>query len=281
MNVNKLTLKKIFDTTERLEAPLFQRPYVWKRDRNWAPLLEAILNKAESLLLGRINRPHFLGTIVLDQLQTPTGKVSARQIIDGQQRLTTLQLALAAARDICKARGLGNYEKAFLKLTDNDIPLSDCSDDIFKVWPTNADQDDFRQVMLSRAAGIVEKMSHADHEDEWLIPDCYLFFYEKFLEWLGDQKNEEYIERISALYSTFVDGVQVVVIDLEKDDDPQEIFETLNALGTPLLPADLVKNFLFRTALEGNIERKNCMNSTGKRLTLIDLIGARIFAKVD
>ncbi len=255
MNVNKLTLKKIFDTTERLEAPLFQRPYVWKRERNWDPLLEALLVCADSRLSGRAIRPHFLGTIVLDQLQTPTGKISARQIIDGQQRLTTLQIALAAARDICKKLDINNYQKAFLKLTDNDIPLSDCKDDIFKVWPTNADQNDFRQVMLAGSTESVEKMPHSDPEDEWLLPDCYLYFHTKFLEWLGNQNGHELVKRLDALYQTFVDGVQIVVIDLEKDDDPQEIFETLNALGTPLLPADLVKNFLFRTALDGNDDR--------------------------
>lgn len=42
----------------------------------------------------------------------------------------------------------------------------------------------------------------------------------------------------------------MVVINLEDKDDAQEIFETLNAMGTPLLPADLVKNFLFHEAIE-------------------------------
>ena len=89
MNVDKLTLKKIFDTTERLEAPLFQRPYVWTRDNNWRPLWEAIQSVAERRVKQESIRPHFLGTIVLDQIRVPTGKISSRQIIDGQQRLTT------------------------------------------------------------------------------------------------------------------------------------------------------------------------------------------------
>jgi uncharacterized protein with ParB-like and HNH nuclease domain len=46
MNVDKLTLKKIFDTTERLEAPLFQRPYVWTKANNRQPLWEAIQSVA-------------------------------------------------------------------------------------------------------------------------------------------------------------------------------------------------------------------------------------------
>src|SRR5260370_12284588 len=45
--------------------------------------------------------------------------------------------------------------------------------------------------------------------------------------------------------------MEVVVIDLDDKDDPQVIFETLNNLGTLLLPADLIKNFLLRS-VEGN-----------------------------
>lgn len=58
------------DPTDRLEAPLFQRPYVWNRERNWVPLWEAIETLAGNRLSGRPARPHFLGTIVLDQLKT-------------------------------------------------------------------------------------------------------------------------------------------------------------------------------------------------------------------
>ncbi len=254
MNVNKLTLKKIFDTTERLEAPMFQRPYVWTKEKNWEPLLEAILSLAEQLLSGNKPRPHFLGTLVLDQLKTPIGEVAARQIIDGQQRLTTLQLALAALRDICRYHNREDYEKAFRKLTENDVPLSKNADDKFKIWPTNADQADFRETMRANASKTVKLLPHADPEDEWLIPDCYLFYYEKFSEWLKKDGDLCPAARMSAIYQAFIDSVHVVGIDLDKDDDPQEIFETLNALGTPLLPADLVKNFLFRAAIEKKVD---------------------------
>ncbi|MBU0678604.1 MAG: DUF262 domain-containing HNH endonuclease family protein [Verrucomicrobia bacterium] len=248
MNVDKLTLKKIFDTTERLEAPLFQRPYVWTKEDNWQPLWEAIQTVAERRIVQASIRPHFLGTIVLDQIRVPTGKISARQIIDGQQRLTTLQLALAAARDLSRLYGQEQYGRAFAKLTDNDVPLSDCVDEIFKVWPTNADREDFRQVMKSTCPAKVRKLPHSDPNDAWLIPDAYLFFSDCFMEWLGNPQSKGFAARLDALHTTLRDDLQVVVIDLEEKDDAQEIFETLNALGTPLLPADLVKNFLFHLA---------------------------------
>jgi hypothetical protein len=56
---------------------------------------------------------------------------------------------LAAARDISRLHGQVNHEQAFRKLTDNSVPLSTNPEDIFKVWPTNADRVDFRAVMTT------------------------------------------------------------------------------------------------------------------------------------
>jgi hypothetical protein len=149
MKADKLTVNGLFDPNERRDAPLFQRPYVWDEESNWEPLWESIRGLATKRLVDNIVRPHFLGTIVLDQLLTQAGKLHVRQLIDGQQRLTTLQLALAAARDLCLERGANKYRESFKGLTDNHVPLSDDVEDVFKVWPTNADRDEFRTVMTA------------------------------------------------------------------------------------------------------------------------------------
>lgn len=257
MKVDKLTLNHIFERTERLEAPLFQRPYVWRREKNWQPLWESVYALAEARLDGDRGRPHFLGTIVLDQMKTPTGKIHARQLIDGQQRLTTLQLAIAAARDLAEVTGQDKHRAAFAKLVENDVPLSDDPEDNFKVWPTNADRRDFREVMEARTIQQVRSHPGAESLDDRLIPNAYIYFYGVFSGWLGSPDEDPFVGRLTALYETLRDDLHLVVIDLDDDDDAQEIFETLNALGTPLLPADLVKNFLFHQAeFEGeNTER--------------------------
>jgi len=252
LKVDKLNLERVFERTERLEAPLFQRPYVWKEEPNWKALWDSIQMVAERRLEGKQLHPHFLGTIVLDQLNTGLGRIHVRQIIDGQQRLTTLQLALAAARDLCAKLDEARFAKAFEKLTVNDVPLSDDPNDLFKVWPTNADRSDFREVMNAGNADAIRKMDHGSGENDWLIPAAYLYFSDAFEEWLGTSDTKECRRRIEALYSTLRDDLHLVIIDLEASDDAQEIFETLNSLGTPLLPADLVKNYLFhRAELEG------------------------------
>lgn len=246
MKVDKLTVGKIFDTTERLEAPLFQRPYVWEQEENWVPLWDAIRVIAEKRLNGNFGRPHFLGAIVLDQLSTPLGRVHVRQIIDGQQRLTTMQMFLSAARDLCTELGQEKYAQAFKKLIDNDVPLSDDPDDKFKVWPTNADRDEFRTVVTYLDSTRVRKLAESD--GDCLIAQAYLYFFDELSQWVSTNDRLQVTVRVDALYGAIRDELLLVVIDLDEHDDAQEIFETLNALGTPLLTADLVKNYLFRLA---------------------------------
>jgi hypothetical protein len=252
MNANKKSLGHIFDPSLRLVVPLFQRPYVWKQEANWQPLWESIQDVAERRL-NSAARPHFLGAIVLDQLKTSTGDIDTRQIIDGQQRMTTFQVVLAALRDRCKAAGDERYHKAFSKLTTNEVPLSDEADDVFKIWPTNADRAQFRSVMTAgspekvRTDFKLKKKPSAAAQDN-LIPHAYLYFYDTLGDWLGPPTEPAFAERLKVLWQAIKDDMQVVVIDLDDNDDAQVIFETLNALGTPLLPADLIKNFLFQSA---------------------------------
>ena len=245
MKVDKLTVGKIFDTTERLEAPLFQRPYVWEQESNWTPLWEAIRVIAEKRLHGQFGRPHFLGAIVLDQLPTPIGRVHVRQIIDGQQRLTTMQVFLTVARDLCTELGQNKHAQAFKRLIDNDVPLSDDPDDKFKVWPTNADRDEFRSVITCADSAAIRKLAS---NGDCLIASAYEYFLDELSIWFLNENGSQLQERVDALYCALRDELLLVVIDLDEHDDAQEIFETLNALGTPLLTADLVKNYLFRLA---------------------------------
>ena len=248
MKADRLTLERVFEHTERLEAPLFQRPYVWKRDKNWAPLWEAAEIVADKRLAGEVPRPHFLGTIVLDQLKTPTGKVHARQIIDGQQRLTTLQLLLAAAHDLCRSHDDSEYAQAFERLTRNYVPRGEDPDEFLKVWPTNADREDFRAVMTAGSPEAVRRLPHSNPEDKWLVPDAYLYFAANIEHWLTRDGGADVGRRLESIHRALKEDLHLVVIDLEAQDDAQVIFETLNALGTPLLPADLVKNYLFHLA---------------------------------
>ncbi len=69
-------------------------------------------------------------------------------------------------------------------------------------------------------------------------------------QWLGAADSEVLAVKAKELATVLVDGLQLVSIELESSENSQEIFETLNARGTPLTAADLVRNFVFQLLAE-------------------------------
>src|SRR4051794_31541111 len=101
MQPNYLPLVKLFGSEIRHTVPLFQRPYVWDRAGQWEPLWVDIADLADRTVKAAqdVRVPgHFLGTVVLEQEVHSSGTIARREIIDGQQRLTTLQIVLHAAQ---------------------------------------------------------------------------------------------------------------------------------------------------------------------------------------
>jgi hypothetical protein len=144
------TLRTVFRPDVRLTVPLFQRPYVWTADKQWQPLWEDVLTTCDRVERGGVV-PHFLGAIVLQQRRGTPGSIEVREVIDGQQRLTTLQLLIAALRDAFVAHDLdGRLFKRVVKLLDNDIEMVDGPDEVHKLWPTNRDRDPYRAVMAGK-----------------------------------------------------------------------------------------------------------------------------------
>lgn len=245
MQVGTLAVQLLFEKDVLYRVPLYQRPYVWGEEEQWRPLWEDVQRLAELLIAGQTPRAHFLGATVQDREIVPPGQIESKLIIDGQQRLTTLQLLLKAFHDVAGARGEERYASAIAKLVRNDHPLSTKPHERFKVWPTNADRTDYDRVMHCNSPAELAKACGARADARAVgrsMIDGYLYFSRAVAAWIDEEP--EAATRIAALYSAIRDNVRLVVIDLDEKDDAQLIFETLNARGTPLLAADLVKNML-------------------------------------
>lgn len=245
MQVGTLAVQHLLEKDVLYLVPLYQRPYVWNQTEQWEPLWADIQRLAEAILRKEQPRAHFLGATVQDRAETAPGQIETRLLIDGQQRLTTLQLLLKAFGDVVKESGNDRYALAIEKLSRNNHPLSTLPHQSYKVWPTNADRADFEHTMeagappaLLKSFGLRADAARVGRN----IPDAYLFFFESISDWLKAEDQKLSAEKIAALYSAIRDNVRLVVIDLDEKDDAQLIFETLNARGTPLLAADLVKN---------------------------------------
>ena len=248
MEAHARNLERIFDSTVSYQIPLFQRPYVWTEDKNWCHLWEDIVNVADRYLADEICRSHFLGAVVLERVNNATGSIETRQVIDGQQRFTTLQILMIAIRDLCTKYDNTKLYDRFNDLVTNRRSKVDLDHEAYKVWPTNSDRDAFEVVHHfsdyneERVAQLNSKVTHSQ------IFKAYQYFTTKLEGWL--QEYEEVEDCLDALWQVVREHLQIVVIDLHSQDEAQVIFETLNARGTQLLAADLIKNFLFRK-LEG------------------------------
>src|SRR4051794_20913485 len=139
----------VFMQPQRLVVPLFQRPYVWNEENQWEPLWNDVVRVADRVLKRPLDKhhPHFLGAVVLQQMQKQTGQMQERTIIDGQQRLTTLQLLLDALHGELMAVQALQPAMRIEPLVLNADPFCSKPEDRFKVWPTNRDRPAFNAIM--------------------------------------------------------------------------------------------------------------------------------------
>jgi hypothetical protein len=242
------TVQEIFSGQHRYVVPPYQRPYVWTEELQWEPFWEDIERITDSRLVGEDER-HFLGAVVIRREKTPVGGITEWSVIDGQQRLTTLQLLMSALSTAAEAAGLDVERRRLEQLLRH--PEHDAAgDERFKFWPTRVNQVAFREVLdaAEHDSAMVDDPDNTIHE-------AWLFFREKSEAYARAEGADEaeIVQRFAALRESVAGLLQIVTISLDKEDPAQLIFETLNARGTPLLAMDLVKNALFDRAARAGV----------------------------
>jgi hypothetical protein len=244
----------VFMQPQRFVVPLFQRPYVWNEENQWDPLWDDVVRSADRVLTRPLDKhhPHFLGAVVLQQVQKQTGQMQERTIIDGQQRLTTLQLLLDALHAELLAVKAIQPAMRIEPLITNAEAFWARPEDRFKVWPTNRDRPAFNAVMGAEPPVNYDAIGHRGER----MVEAHRFFGERAREWLLLKGPDDIQKRAAAVETVVRDLLQIVVIDLAADENAQEIFETLNARGAQLSAADLIKNFVFQRLQEAgtNVE---------------------------
>ena len=253
MKSETLTVQQLFQDRRQYCVPFYQRAYVWTQRNQWSALLEDILEKAQSRLSGTKPTPHFLGAVVLEpQPKKGLFGVDSIHIIDGQQRLTTLQYVLASIRLALRATDLSNLEpliSSCLKNSNEDT-MRNKEVERFKLWPTFRDQthfiqsfnveniDDIRNVFSDSFTQHGTLRKHFNHPPSL---EALCFFTEAFIKWIKIE-NHSPRENAVALIEAVLTDLKLVSIFLEAEDDAQIIFETLNGRGAELHATDLIRN---------------------------------------
>jgi hypothetical protein len=256
-----ITVQQLFQDRRQYMVPFYQRSYVWTLANQWDQLWEDIRTKANARLNGNRATPHFLGAVVLDpQPRTGLIGVDALHIIDGQQRLVTLQFVLKSVLIILKqvkATAIAGIISGTLKNTNPDT-MGDPNIEVFKVWPTFRDRDAYRAALEAKNREALKKIFPKSFTQSQTIRkigirhppplEAIWFFTNCFLKWIKEGINTEAALRAEILATAILQDIKVVSIVLDKEDDAQVIFETLNGRGAQLHATDLIRNFVFMRA---------------------------------
>ena len=232
------TVGELLEPNVRFNVPRYQRKYVWTK-KNWSALWNDVVIAINRYAATGEMPTHYLGALVLQsQTVIGPGRMMERQVIDGQQRLATLQILFAAVRDVAATRPTGErHVKALRKLTHNDDEMISYLDDRFKLWPTRHDWAAYRDAL---DAGPSTAAGHP-------IAQANAYFNKAVRVWLNG-RGAQRDARLDHLFAVVNHCLRFIVIDLEPGDNPQVIFETLNARGVPLQTSDLVRNHIFQLA---------------------------------
>ena len=241
-------LQSLFATDVRFLIPIFQRRYVWEEEKQWKPLWEDVSSTAERYLREKGTIPvddmrgHFIGAVVFQFQPHDTKECPKRLVIDGQQRLTTLQLLIGATQKVFEDFDDQSADRLRKFVLNDESRIHDDRDHIFKVWPTLKDQAAFRHAMSNEPMNNEYKNSQ--------IVKAHTFFKQQVHEWINGNPEE----RVEALEATMTRLLRTAVISMDATDDPNIIFEVLNDRGTPLIQAELVKNFILYKAGDDGVK---------------------------
>ena len=259
MKSETLTINQLLQDRRQYRVPFYQRHYVWNQEEQWEPLWKDVVEKAEHRLDSGIPASHFLGAIVLEpQPREGLRGVESFHVIDGQQRLTTLQYLLASLLMVIRERAIPGLLPLVEGCVQNTNPdtMSDPEVEKFKVWPTFRDRVPYQAAMTALSLDELKKRfsSHFTQSgtfrkigiDHPPALAAIWFFREAIDTWVGTTADVPV--RLERLAEAVLGDLKLVLITLEPQDDPQVIFETLNGRGAELHATDLVRNYIFMRA---------------------------------
>lgn len=225
------TYRQLMGNGLRYEIPKFQRDYSWEAE-HWDDLWQDI-----RALLADEDNEHYMGYLVL---QTSNNKEF--QIIDGQQRLTTMSLLILSTLKCLKELVDSGIEaENNLKRKDSLLnsyigyvdPVTLISNNKLKL---NRNSDDYYKQHLVLLKELPLRNTNSSEKQ---MRECFNWYYDRI------KKEFNTGESLAAFIDNIVDKLFFTVIEVTDQLNAFKVFETLNARGVQLSSADLLKNYLF------------------------------------
>jgi len=268
-----MAIGAVFADSKRLVVPIYQRTYEWTPERQIDTLMDYIEAKAEARLANEpVRFLHYMGALLLiPRSGFVFGRIPVFDIVDGQQRITTFQIALAALRDLATERGERSIADQIRPLLFNldEASMQDKKTERFKLEPTRLDRSIFRDLMTTplaelrdiyapyfTQAGQLRRTGEAPPKPL----NAWWYIRRRAAEFI-DEEGDQPSMRLRALLEAMLQDVHLIVITLAETDDAQVIFETLNFGGEPLAAMDLVRNDVFHRAARNGEDVEDLMDT--------------------
>lgn len=264
LDTKTLSFNDIIGNGKIYRVPDFQRDYSWDED-NWEDLWNDILAINEN------NESHYMGSIVLLNKGD-----SNYQIIDGQQRFTTLSIVSLAVISKLKELASSDIEKD--ENTERvDLLMKDYigqKDSVSLTYSSklflNENNDSFYQRRLLTFSKPINVKKLLDSEK--LLWKAYEFFTNKINNLYKNMNNGS--ELASFLKNKVGKNLLFIQITVEDELNAYTVFETLNSRGVELTSTDLLKNYLFSLVAKSTSDLEQVKKQWKK---IIDIIGLKNF----
>jgi len=277
MHTADKSIGALFEDTSQWVVPIYQRHYTWTKNRKGDGSLQRFWKDLQGKARARLDRkreiPHYFGAILCEEQRSdprPQGEMSKYCLVDGQQRVTSSQLFIVAMRESARKRGLDSFVEDMDNLLLNrssDVRereevngLQSIRDDDFKLLPSEFDRGLFQAIVQFTRQHLATESCFSKHfkgaGDERALKmrrvpkmlTAYDYLYMEIESFITNNEEHEARKILKTLKDGFLSGFKVVVITLSSNDDAQEIFESLNDIGEPLSPFDLIRNSVYLRA---------------------------------
>ena len=240
-----INVNEAFLASKQYAVPSYQRNYVWTQKGQWEPLWDDV----RALVRQRLPeespvKPHFLGTIITKRIDSGVSLLDRWWVVDGQQRLTTLQILMAAARVVLVEQGLDDHAAPLTRQLINECDLVRRDQDRYKITHKSSNYEGF--------SGIIES-SLADGNEPDLarsrLHECHAWFRTQIADWMDGAPEGEREAQARSLTFVLLRLLQFVDIRLDGHENSHAIFEALNARGEPLTEWEKTKNYILSIAV--------------------------------
>ena len=241
-------IKDLLNDKFLFDIPDYQRAYSWNKD-NLKQLIDDIM---DSIGLNKENNnvfeeyePYFIGSIVLCSKEYKDDGSGLYDVIDGQQRLTSIIILIATIRDLTKNEAYKNILSSLIYQKPNE--LMGIKESI-RVRVRGKEAEFFKKYVLTD--GGTDLVNEIDEKEISEAKQNMLNAIKTFKEVFVDENGEVLESKLDEFTKYFLQKVVVVVITTESFTSAFRLFNVINARGLPLTNADLLKSENLRVISE-------------------------------